>query len=193
MCRCRLLLPLVLVAALAAAACGDPPDKEIQQAQGAIDAAKAVGADEYAHDEFAAAQNALKNANDAVAQRDYRLALNHALDARDRAQTAATEAADRKAKARLDADHALTAATAALENTRARLKAAEANRVAPRTLAEARRSLASAEHGVQKARTDAETGAYLAAIDDANTATARLQALARAIESAATAPPRRRH
>src|SRR5215470_14405074 len=91
----RSVAVLAALAALTAAACGDPPDKEIQQAQGAIDAARAAGADVYAHDEFAAAEQALKNANDAVAQRDYRLALNHALDARDRAKTAATQAADR--------------------------------------------------------------------------------------------------
>ena len=68
---------------------GEPPDKEMQQAQGAIDAARAAGADQYAHEEFAAAQEALTHANEAVEQRDYRLALNHALDSRERAQNAA--------------------------------------------------------------------------------------------------------
>src|SRR5262245_63937587 len=104
MTRRRFVLPLSLAAMLIASACGEPPDKEIQQAQGAIEAAKEVGADEYAHDEFSAAQAALKNANDAVEQRDYRLALNHALDARDRAKTAARQAVDRKSAARVDAD-----------------------------------------------------------------------------------------
>ncbi|PYQ81492.1 MAG: hypothetical protein DMG01_03845 [Acidobacteria bacterium] len=76
--RCR-LLSAVIVAAVTAAACGDPPDKEIQQAQGAIDAAKAAGADLYARDELAAAEKAVKDANTAVNDRDYRLALNNAL------------------------------------------------------------------------------------------------------------------
>ena len=54
----------------------DPPDKEMQQAQSAIESARVAGAGEYAHDELAAAEQALKNAHDAVDQRDYRLALD---------------------------------------------------------------------------------------------------------------------
>ena len=100
----RFLLSLAIVAAVAGAACGDPPDKEMQQAQGAIDAARAAGADQYARDEFTAAEDALKRSHDAVAQRDYRQALNAALDARERAQTAAKESVNRKATARADAD-----------------------------------------------------------------------------------------
>ena len=175
-----------------AIACGTPPDQEIQQAQGAIDAAKAVGADRYAAEEFTAAQNALKNANDAVAQRDHKLARNHALDARDRAQTAARQASDRKAAARVDADHAVGAAAAALAEVRTRLRAAENARTPARRLADHRRALASGEEAVQKARADFDRGEYLAAIESANAATPRLQALAREISVAPTAGPRRR-
>src|SRR5450432_925835 len=104
----RLLLSLAVVAAMAGAACGgDPPDKEMQQAQGAIDAARAAGADQYARDEFTAAEDALKRSHEAVAQRDYRQALNTALDARERAQTATKESVDRKATARADATKAI--------------------------------------------------------------------------------------
>ena len=126
----RLVLSLAVLAAVAGAACGDPPDKEMQQAQGAIDAARAAGADQYARDEFAAAEDALKRAHDAVDQRDYRQALNTALDARERAQTAAKEAVDKKATARADATKALADADAALHDARAKLKAAETARVA---------------------------------------------------------------
>src|SRR5436190_8399990 len=102
----RFLLSLAIVAAVMGAACGDPPDKEMQQAQGAIDAARAAGADQYAHDEFTAAEDALKRSRDAVEQRDYRQALNSALDARERAQTAAKEAVDGKATARVEGEKA---------------------------------------------------------------------------------------
>ena len=61
--------------AAAAAGCADPPSKELHQAQGAIDAARAAGADSYATDEFTAAVEALARAEAAVGQRDYRLAL----------------------------------------------------------------------------------------------------------------------
>ena len=191
MLRCRALVPLVLVAAIASA-CAEPPDREIQQAQSAIEAARAAGADIYAHDEFAAAQTALKNANDAVTQRDYRLALNNALDARERAQNAAKEAGERKIVARGDADRAIAAATAAVTEARTRLKAAESVRAAPRVVAEARRTIASVEQAVQKARTAHGHEDYMGAIQTANAATARLQGVARDLDAASTAPVRRR-
>ena len=70
----RWWLPALLIAALSAAACGDPPDKEMDQAQGAIDAARAAGADRYATAEYAAANDALARARLAVTGRDYRQA-----------------------------------------------------------------------------------------------------------------------
>ena len=71
-------------------ACAAPSQREIDQAQGAIDAARAAGAERYAPTEFAAATQALKQANEAVTGRDYRLALNYALESREQAQNAAT-------------------------------------------------------------------------------------------------------
>src|SRR5437764_12547443 len=134
-----LVLSLAMVAAVAGAACGDPPDKEMQQAQGAIDAARAAGADQYARDEFTAAEDALKRSHDAVAQRDYRQALNTALDARERAQAAANESVNKKAIARADATKALLDAEGALHQARARLKAAETARAAMRTVGNGRK------------------------------------------------------
>src|ERR1700730_17128766 len=116
-----LVLSLALFAAVAGAACGDPPEKEIRQAQGAIDTARAAGADQYSREEFTAAEDALKKARDAVQQRDYRQALNSALDARERAQTAAKESVNNKATARVDAERALAVAEAALNDARAKL------------------------------------------------------------------------
>src|SRR3954466_11122566 len=106
--RPRLLLcVLVTILAMSAAACGDPPSREMDQAQGAIDAARAAGADRYAASEYQAAVGALKSAQDAVAQRDYRLALNHALDSRERAQAAAKQAAVQQVALRSAAERRL--------------------------------------------------------------------------------------
>ncbi len=98
---------------------GDPPNKELQQAQQAIDNARASGAERYAKDEFTASQDALKRAQAAVVARDYRQALNDALDARDRAQTASKDTGDRKVAAKADADHALHNAALAIIDARA--------------------------------------------------------------------------
>src|SRR5437868_11303161 len=137
----RFVLSMAVAAAVTGAACGDPPDKEMQQAQGAIDAARAAGADQYAHEEFAAAQEALKHANEAVNDRDYRQALNYALDSRERAQNAAAMAADGKAAARVDADHAINAATGATNELAQKVKTPESSRAPARALSGARKAL----------------------------------------------------
>src|SRR5687768_10694125 len=64
-------------------ACAEPPSKEMNQAQGAIDAARAAGAEQFAAAEFTAAVDALRRSEEAVAARDFRLALNHAIDSRE--------------------------------------------------------------------------------------------------------------
>ena len=187
----RLFLSLAVLAAVAGAACGDPPDKEMQQAQGAIDAARAAGADQYAREEFTAAEDALKRSHDAVAQRDYRQALNTALDARERAQAAAKESVNTKAIARADATKALLDAEGALHDARAKLKAAETARVSPRTLTATRKAIDAAETAVQKARAAFDKGDYLGSMAEARSITA-LVASARELEATATAGGRRR-
>jgi hypothetical protein len=189
----RLLLSLAIAAAMAGAACGDPPDKEMQQAQGAIDAARAAGADQYAREEFTAAEEALKKSHEAVEQRDYRQALNTALDARERAQAAAKESVNRKATARADATKALADADAALHNSRAKLKAAEAAHLAPRTLAAGRKAIDNGENAVQEARTAFDKGDYLKSIEIARRVPAELGPATHDLDAAAAAGGRRRH
>jgi colicin import membrane protein len=189
----RLVLSFAVIAAMTGPACGgDPPDKEMQQAQSAIDAARAGGADQYARDEFTAAQDAFKRAQEAVAQHDYRLALNNALDAREQAQTAAKTVADKKAAARTDAERTLAGATASLNDARARLKAAEAARTSAKTLSASRRAIADGDAAVQKARTAFAQGAYLDAVSTATAATAGLKAAAHDLEAASPPAAHRR-
>lgn len=188
----RLPIGLALAVAMSGAACGDPPDREIRQAQSAIDAAKAAGADQYSHDELVAAQDALKHATGAVADRDYRQALNDALYARERAQVAAKEASDGKAKARADAERAMAAAMAAVDEARTRLKIAEAPRAPSRALAESRRTIATVEGSLQEARAAMERGDYLVAAAKSTSATERLRAVARDLGGPVPPAARRR-
>ena len=135
----------------------------MSEAQGAIDAARAAGAEQYASAEFQAATTALKESQDAVQQRDYRLALSRAIDASQRAQEAAKRAADGMARARSEAEGAIARTTTALQQLDARLKAAEAARVPRREVADAARIAAEAEAVLQKARASLKTGDYLTA------------------------------
>jgi hypothetical protein len=98
-------LVALIFATLFAAACSEPPSKEMNQAQGAIDAARAAGAEQYAADELKAAVDALAQYEVAVTARDYRLALAHALVAasaheRRRPRTPARGPGRRRARAR---------------------------------------------------------------------------------------------
>jgi len=188
----RFGLAALVVASVMIGGCGAPPDKEIQQAQSAIDDAVATGAGQYAPEELLAAQEALKHAHEAVDQRDYRLALNHALDSREHAQSAAKEAADRKAMARLEAERALADATKALVAARAKLKTAETARKPARTLAEARRVIADTEGTVQKARAAFDRGDYPTVFAAMKDTTARLLVTVHSLDSAAGPAVKRR-
>ncbi len=183
---------LLAIASAATMACGAPPEKEIQQAQGAIDAARAAGAEQYAPAELTAAQDALKQAREAVDQRDYQSALNHALDSRERAQNAAKEAADRKATARDDAQRALADLTSALTDARVKLKTAEGARVAAKTLAKPRQAIADGEHALQKARAAFGQGDYPAVSSTAKPAAARLVTVAHDLDAVLSIVGRRR-
>jgi hypothetical protein len=153
---------VVIVTSWLAAGCGDdPPNKEIQQAQQAIDIAHSLDADRYAASEFTAAQDALKRAQTAVVERDYRQALNDAIDARDRAQTASKDAVDKKAAMKTDVDRSLHDAALALVDARAKLRAAEVARRPARIVVPLRRAVADAETRVQEARTAFDRGDYL--------------------------------
>ena len=169
------LLPF-LAASIINVACGDdPPDREIEQAQSAIDAARTAGAGDYARDEITAAEQRLSAAREAVGQRDYRLALTNALESRERAQAAAKEAADRKLEADRGLERALKDTSAALAHARGRLTTAEAARVPARVGPSSHRAIGDAERAVQEARAALDAGDDVTArkaIDAANTALA---------------------
>jgi hypothetical protein len=182
MVRRRVLLFSILLPAFLIIACGEPPNKELHQAQGAIDAARAAGAAVYAPDELKGAVDALARAQEAVGQRDYRLALNHALDSRERAQAAAKRAADERATARSDAERLLADTTAAIAVATIRLKAAED----AHTPAEATATLRAAIDTARRATDDA--GNALAK-EDYLGARQRLQGISRAIAAAVESVP----
>jgi hypothetical protein len=190
--RVGLLSAVCLALVLTIGCGGDPPEKEMQQAQGALDAARAAEADKYATEEFQAATLALANARDAVTQRDYRLALNHALDSRERAQNAAKMAGDSKATARTEADRAINSAQAELNSVEAKMKVAENAKVSARLLAGPRRTLDAARTALQEVRAAFDKGDYLEVPARAKAATASLPAVSAELDAAGAPAARRR-
>ena len=153
-------LPAILCSFFLSSACAAPPSQEMNQAQGAIDAARAAGADRYATAQYDAAVAALKSATDAVAARDYRLALNHALNSLDRARSAAKEAAGQQVTLRSSTERRLAEVTAMLDQAKQRLSAADAAKAPRRALAASRLAIAEAETSLQKAGTGIQKGEY---------------------------------
>jgi hypothetical protein len=195
--RPSVLLYTIVCSVVVFAACSEPPQREINSAQAAIDAARAAGAEQFAPESFAAATTALQQSHEAVAQRDYRLALTRAVDASDRAQEAARLAAEGKARARTDAEAAINATNTALQQLEARLKAAEAAHVPPRELAPARGAAQDAAAILQKARTSLSVGNYKDATEAVSGLQEQIRTQIAAVEQATTAktgrrPPRRR-
>jgi hypothetical protein len=152
-----------LTVSLLVSACAEPPTTEMDRAQGAIDAARAAGAEQYAAAEYSTATAALESAHDAVAARDYRLALNYALESHEHAQNAARETADTKARLRAEVERTVTEITALVADGQARMAAAGRAGVPRRLLTPAADALAAASASLQKAGEAVAAGNYVAA------------------------------
>lgn len=180
---------LLLAVMVLAVACAEPPSKEMHQAQGAIDAARAAGAEQYAADELNAAITSLAQADEAVAANDYRLALATALNSREQAQNAAKAAVDGRARARGDAERLLAEAVAVVERAEAHLATPAVARLPRRTLAPAEAAIASATSTLQEARTALEHESYDAVMKTAERVSDDVEAALKALEAAARPAP----
>jgi hypothetical protein len=152
-----------LALVISAVACASPPQREIDQAQGAIDAARAAGAERYAATEFTAATQALAQANEAVTARDYRLALNYALESREQAQNAARTAADSRAKLRGDVERSIAEAKALVAQTRERVDGPAGAQIPRGTRRTAQQRLSQLEGDLQKADAALQAEEYMEA------------------------------
>jgi hypothetical protein len=174
-------LLLALLSLAGVLACGAPPSKELHQAQGAIDAARAAGADDYAREEFEAAVAALARAERAVSERDYRLALSQALDSRERAQSAAKLAASQKAQVRSEAERMLAQVTSIVAVAADRLSVDRAK--GPRSAIEA------LDGAIASARSALDEAGKALASEDYLEARRRLEGVAVALNAALQALP----
>lgn len=184
---------LAVVIVLLSAGCAEPPSKEINQAQGAIDAARAAGAERFAPSELAAATDALKRSEEAVAAGDYRQALSHAIDSRERAQNAAKAAVDGRVNARGEAERAISEIATLLSRAQSQLKDPDVARAGPRALRGPRATVGKMEKLLQEARSALAGEDYAAVATTLTGAAAELQAALTQIDAAASpGTPRRK-
>jgi len=180
---CRSSLACLFVT-LFISACASPPNKEMDQAQGAIDAARAAGAERYAPVEFKAATTALQQANEAVDQRDYRLALNHALESREQAQNAVRTAAETRVTLRGDVERSVAEVNALIVQVRAWIGSPASARN-PRTRRAAQQAVTQAATDLQEASAAMQAEDY----DGAQRVLAAVKGRIQKFVPLATAPP----
>ncbi len=181
-----------IVVTLVLSGCAEPPHKEMNQAQGAIETARAAGAEQYAATELAAATDALTRSEAAVAQYDYRLALSLAIDSRERAQNAAKVAVERRLKARGNAERVVAGVNSTVTQARARIDDATDDKLPRRVVTEARTAVAAAEKSMQEARAALEQDDYPRAINVANAVSRRIAETLATLDKPDPAPPTRK-
>jgi hypothetical protein len=162
-----MILGLLLVA------CSTPPDKERQQAEVALQAARDAGAPAYAPAEFENAQAAFRKSDAAVAQRDYRQALSHALDARDLAYAAVKRVDARKTELQSQADRLATELDSLV--TRATARLAAGGRATGAAAARLRTARDAGRTALQEARTNLAQLDYQNAVRTLEPAVSRLR------------------
>jgi hypothetical protein len=185
-------LVVCLVAIIVSGACASPPSKEMNQAQGAIDAAKAAGAEAFAPTELTAAVDALARSEEAVTQRDYRQALSLAIDSRERAQAAAKTAVTARANARGEIEGQIGQASTLLSQARTRLRDPALARSQRRPLQDARAAVEAATQALQDARTALNNDNYAQAKKTMEGVAAQIQAAITAIDDEPEMQPARR-
>lgn len=162
----------------------------MNQAQGAIDAARSAGADKFAVEELTAAIDALKRSEEAVTDGDYRQALNHALDSRERARSAAKMAVDGKANARGAAEAKVAELATLLSRAHAQLNVKDMT--SPRLAGPLRvpkATVAATDKKLQEARTALKAEDYATVTTAMDGAAADLQAALTQIDAIATSLP----
>ncbi len=94
--------------ALLGVGCSGPPIEEMMQAETALQAAQAAGAEDYVAVDYNAAAEALKDAKSKTESSDYEGALTSAIDARQKAEKSKAKVASEKLKVRGDLESTLT-------------------------------------------------------------------------------------
>jgi hypothetical protein len=165
----------------------------MNQAQGAIAAAEAAGAAQYAPTELSAATDALKRSEEAVTQRDYRLALSLAIDSRERAQNAVKVAGDARARARGDAERVIAEVNTLLIQATDRLRDPNVAHLPRKVTDPAEATVKAADKRMQEARAALKADDYAKVVSLTDGLATELRAiLAETRPALAPSPSRKR-
>lgn len=109
----RVILPVMLTLGVigGGAGCSRPPTEELMQAEAALQAAQAEGAEDYAPNDFKAAAEALADAKSKTESRDYDAARTSAVEAKQKADIAKASVGPERMKMRGEIETTLVIVT----------------------------------------------------------------------------------
>ncbi|MBT5876181.1 MAG: DUF4398 domain-containing protein [Candidatus Latescibacteria bacterium] len=140
---------LVLAVLITLSACSEPPTDELMQAEAAIQAAQAEGAEDYVADDYRAASDALSDAKSKTESRDYDAAKSSALEAKMKADIAKTKVVAEKLKLRGELESTLTGMGQEWDDLMTTAGKKRLSRAARTSLADTRKSYAALITDVQ--------------------------------------------
>jgi hypothetical protein len=183
-----------IVVALLVISCAKSPDEQIQQAEAAMEAAEAAGAQQYAPEAWNQAKQAMERMNAELSAQDQRFILfrnfNTARTLADEATNAANQAkaeADKKiAQLRADITKMISEVKSTLQSARSQLSALP--RTAAVNTANLRSKLDAAERLIDKAQSDMGAERFDSAMASAGDARDYIVEVLRAIEQATPRP-----
>jgi hypothetical protein len=144
--------------------CAKAPEKELQEASAAIEAARTAEADLYVPDLFAEAQSNLTEAETLSVAKQYKQAKELALSAKMKADSAAVLAAKNKEDKRTEVEGLLANAQKMLEELNSAIKTAE-RKVAKAKMAPIKTNAKACEDLLAQAKKSQEGGDYKNAYD----------------------------
>lgn len=171
----RSALNLCIALGLAfAIGCGKPPVEELNAARAALDAARQAEAEVYAPDTYRSASNTLNDANAKSEAKDYEGARTAAIQARELADRARSEAQTAKQQTRDDAQTIVNRVTSGLSDVRIAMGSAPRGKGADDDLDQINADLSQAESSLNNARTHLSSGKYRDALTEARSAETKL-------------------
>jgi len=182
--RSVLSVGLALCLAFVFISCAKPPTQELDAAQAALDSAKKAEADVYAPDAYRSAKSTLDEARSKVDQKDYEGAKASAVQAKELADRASSQAETGKRQTRDEAQALVNRLSSGIGDARTALDGAPRGKGADGDLDQLRSDLAQAESSLGAAKSSLNGGKYKDALTQAQSAEGKLSGVQSATQTA---------
>lgn len=175
---------LIMGLTLVAVGCAKPPTQELDAAKAALDAAKAAEAEVYAPDTYRSASNAMSEANTKVEQKDYEGAKASAIQTKELADRAKSEANTNKQQIRDEAQALINRIAPGINDARTSLNNAPRGKGADSDLDQLNADLSQADANLSSARSSLNGGKFKDALSQARSAESKLSQIQGSVQTA---------